>query len=359
MSRTAYQEHYGESQSATIGADYRIRATRGPGGCRIYAITATTTGLKVTLPDARRLKLMGDACYTIANRGANTFTVRDADDNLVTTVTTGDACDLFLIDNTTDHGTWAVLDYAMGGNSAILMDRQVVRLAYGNENRSNVNLLDDAIAAGFDITVPSALQVYVVDEAIVGSTTTARAAMESGSWPAGTTLRLYVGSGARICGIGGRGGNGGSASGSILAQNGSDGGPALDIEMDTALLNYGKIQGGGGGGGGRSGGGGTPGGGGGGGAGHKAALGGTGGIQANGQPFTAGNGRQGTVDAPGAGGINIALQFAGSGGAAGTAGSAPSSGGLGGAAGYSIRKATGITLTKLVAGTIDGSEVSV
>lgn len=358
MSRTAYQEHYGESQAASISADYRIRSPFGPGGCRLYAITATTTGLKVVLPDARRLKALGDACYTIANRGANTFTVRDADDALVTTVTSGNACDLWLLSNATAAGQWIVDDYVMGGNSAILMDRQLVNLAYGNENRANVNLLDDAADAGYDITVASAVQVYVVDEAIVGSDDTGLPALTSGSWPSGTTLRLYIGSGARICGKGGAGGRGGNASGSLLPVAGGAGGPALSLSCDTVLLNYGKIQGGGGGGGGGAGGNG-PGGGGGGGAGHRASAGGEGGATATGQPFAAGNGQQGTVDAPGYGGLNIALTYAGRGGAAGSAGQQPTGGALGGAAGDAIQKATGITFTKLVAGTIDGAEVFV
>ncbi len=358
MSRTAFQEHYGDSQFASISADYRLRAPTGPGGCRLYRISATVGGLTVFLPDARRLKKLGQACYTVINRGANAFTVHDADDALLTTVGPGNAVDIYIINNLTAAGEWDADDYSITAGATLLMDRQVVNLAYGNESRSNIDLLADAAEMGYDITVPSALQVYIVDEAVIGSTSALKPALNTSVWPTGTTLRLYVGGGARVSGKGGAGGYGGNYNGSLLPANGADGGPALQLYIDTLLINYGKIQGGGGGGGGRVGVlGGGPGGGGGGGAGHKAALGGVGGALVTGQVFTAGNGRQGTLDAPGAGGINIQLQFAGSGGNAGQSGGGGGSIALGGAGGYSIMKKTGITLTKLVAGTIDGSEV--
>jgi hypothetical protein len=359
--RRRIQEHerYGDSVYAEIGADYRLRLPYGANGARLYVLVPDKPGLSAKLQKATLLQTGGIPQYEVINRGFDALDVVDYEDNVVAALSPGDWGTFALQSNGSEAGGWLGTVRGSAANTAITMGRQIVNLAYGNEGRTNIDLLHDAQEAGYDISLPSLVTVFVVDECVVGSADTSIAALSSNIWPAGSALRLYVGAGARIVGKGGEGGRGGDATPGLLAQNGEDGGDALRLAVDTVLLNYGKIQGGGGGGGG-----GIrsappsayPGGGGGGGAGHQASRGGPSGTHVNGQPWAGGEGVQGSIDAPGAGGGTPA-QDGGAGGAAGQSGTQPSGGGLGGGGGNAISKASGITLTKLRVGTIDGAEV--
>lgn len=135
-----------------------------------------------------------------------------------------------------------------------------------------------------------AVEVILVIESgvVVGSTSTGTAALRSGSgWANGSHL-IIINKG-NIIGKGGAGGRGADTwdcDSSENGDNGSPGGDALDLQIDTVIDNTsGNIYGGGGGGGGGAGGVGVgfgcAGGGGGGGAGDNGGSGGSGGSDNN------------------------------------------------------------------------------
>ena len=201
---------------------------------------------------------------------------------------------------------------------------------------NNVNFRTSLNAVGYAGEANCDLYIVTSAAVVIGSTSTATPAADTGTFGAGCKLRLTQGAAAYIAGKGGNGGNGGTGnSGSGTA--GGAGGDAIKISTSILFTIYDSgayIQGGGGAGGGAGGsdddGDDETGGGGGGGAGRVAGSAGTG----NGTPAVAGTlttgGAGGTGDrfAGGAGG-NRAVA-----GVAGATGGAP--GGAGGAAGKAI-----------------------
>lgn len=178
----------------------------------------------------------------------------------------------------------------------------------------------------------------------IGSTTTATAALRTGTFASGDTVTIVNNGSIRA--FGGGGGNGGSTS---AGAPGGAGGHAIDLGFPTTVTNNSLIQGGGGG----AGGGGSlnfiqpapkgPGtprsyGGGGGGGGSGVGLGGAGGYGATGSGAA---GAVGGADTGGAGGGGASTAGdGGTGGNRGVAGAAGGSstyaGGAGGAAGKAI-----------------------
>ena len=205
-----------------------------------------------------------------------------------------------------------------------------------SSDTQNVNLYTLAgspIDAGtYVITVNSGVTV--------GSASTASAAVTTGTWPAGATVKLV--NNGNIYGKGGNGGNGGVYGSTPPA--GLPGGPAISLSNDLTIDNTNcKIFGGGGGGAGGPGlvgnfGVTSGGGGGGGGQGVANSTGGTGGSGS----FPGGPGGDGTATGPGAGSGNNAygsmtLYYSGSGGVWATVGGGGDGGGTGGAAGGAIQ----------------------
>jgi hypothetical protein len=243
---------------------------------------------------------------------------------------------------------------------AALSDRKVVNLRLTSQN--NVNLREYARSAGAFDDVPYAVTCTIAAGHVIGSRL-GPSAFRTGAWPAGTTIKLVLEEGARICGRGGAGGRGGMAGPGAFNEAGFAGGAGLQMEHDLVIANGGKIQGGGGGGGG-----GTfvsvPGCGGGGGAGYVASVGGLGGTSpTTGQQLVAGNGGAGSIDLGGLGGVLGGHNSGGNGGGPGQPGAPGGSLGTaltaaaGGAAGPAVRQKTGTTLTWLRTGTVDGATV--
>lgn len=125
-------------------------------------------------------------------------------------------------------------------------------------NTTNYDIRAAAIADGWDGVLPLTANVVINAGVYVYSTSTSNPALTSntsGSFPAGTTLKL-VNNGV-IVGMGGAGGNGGNAtaqSASVMSAsagtNAGAGGTAIDIDAAIDIWNNGTISGGGGGGGG-------------------------------------------------------------------------------------------------------------
>lgn len=201
-------------------------------------------------------------------------------------------------------------------------------------NTANYNMKSAAIAAGWNQVAPLKLTVTVNNGVVIGSTTTAAYAFDTGSgFPVGSELALI--NNGMLVGTGGAGGSANNGTPGGGGVPGFNGGPALRAQVILAVTNNGTIAGGGGGGG--SGGGPewvngmwyyTYGGAGGGGG--QGSGGGAGGAKSNYSDASVQNGAAGTISAPGAGGLhnnaNPQGYYIGGAGAGGTLGQA---GGMG------------------------------
>lgn len=348
MGRTAYEEHFGCSIAVAISADYQIGLPSGQGGCRFFSIQATIPGLRVKLPKAVYLQSGGAVqplieCVT----GSDKFMIVDAEDNELFEAVADNVYECRLLSNAHDAGSWIIRELAVESGTMLLANAVPLEISLGSGG-NGINLRDFARTIGFTDEVPYAIRCTLLADSVIGNEVTTPS-FDTGDWPAGSSLLLFLETGAVITGKGGDGGRGGDVPPGLLAQPGLAGGPALVVRLNTALVSYGTIQGGGGGGGGGARNGTQAGGGGGGGCGHQQSIGGN--------PGTGGgafNGQFGSLFVAGGGGSGG--NQGGQGGAPGGVGSA--SGAAGGAAGDAIRRLSTVTLTKIRAGTILGAEVT-
>lgn len=233
-------------------------------------------------------------------------------------------------------------------------------------NTQNYNIRTDAMAAGWNGVSPLVATITVNSGVIVGSSSTAVAAFDTGVIPTGSEI-LLTNNGTIV----GAGGAGGQAYAFRLTpgQNGAAGGNAVNVRFAVSITNNGTIAGGGGGGGGGGHGNWSDGltyagGAGGGGAGNIVGAGSTGitnsssGTLTNGsngtagyiQPAYPGNSGAGTGGSPGVNGTNGGNRTSGGAGSGGGGGG----GGLG-AAGGSGGTGSGVTNPQFTAGGTGGA----
>ena len=353
MARTALEEMWGGTHEHGDPSDLTLPLPSGvPGASRFIYLQINT----VDLPDARLLPL-GGPVYVIWNNqaGGGAATVRDAGGTTVATLGNHDVAKCFLLDNSTQAGTW-VVETSAGSESAaqtIAVDEFTIEFGPGLNLAANIRTMCNQL--GYAGTDPARVNVFVGPQGsasvgAVGSTSTSLPGLRTGTFPAGSKIILTVLADGYITGRGGVGGTGQPITGGTPASptygtvgNGGNGGDGLHIECDTILFNYGRIQGGGGG------------------AGHKfGARGPTGSIPPNQGFGYGGTGFIGVLNQGGLGGGTNNGAPAGTGGTGGGPGQngnpASPSGGVVGTAGFAIRVAAGFTLTKAVAGTIEGLE---
>jgi len=370
MARTALEEMWGGTLEFGVVNSGQLPLPSGvPGAARFIDNRGTT----IELQDARLCPL-GGPVYVVWNNPTATqnCSLKDATGTQLVLLTTDQVAKCYLMDNSTEAGTWLVITSNGSQSGALPTNYEEFTIQLGTQRSINRNLRTECDLLGYTGNNPARVHAFVGSESglgqgVVGSELSGPA-LTTGTFPANSLVILTVRSDGFIAGRGGRGGIGQpilsvnpTTYGTIT--NAEDGQDGLHIECDTVLFNYGKIQGGGGGGNGGQASGLVSGPGGGGGAGHLPAAGGdAGSFPANSGCSTGGNGGRGTVDLAGiGGGGNIgtpAGNTGGDGGDAGLAGNA-SSGGISagvGQPGYAIRVDTQVRLTKAVAGTIDGSE---
>lgn len=362
---TALEEMRGGSVDATIASgDYRCRLDSGPGGCRLYVVRPQTAGCTFTLPNPAHIRPGAEANFVVINKGPNSISIRSNGATPIYTLAANRAVEIRIA--VQDVDTWVLAGpYVVSSGTALNGSRKPYELTYTASN-TKPTLIDLDLGNQFGYRRsdgPVALQVTIKSNVVLGSDNAAGYAVYTGAYPAGSTMLMILESGAIITGAGGTGGTGQTASATGMTA-GTNGGGALAVYCNTTLVNGGRVQGGGGGGGGAA----RrlnnsvylPGGSGGGGAGALAGNGGPA-IGNPADPSTAG--QAGSLLIAGNGGqTNISGAQGGQGGGPGQNGSAGQAGATAGAAGGSsgaaIGTATGFTLTKLVAGTILGSEIT-
>jgi hypothetical protein len=125
---------------------------------------------------------------------------------------------------------------------------QFVTIGTAGTNTNNVNLYDAYVAIYGVPAGPRNAEFTVAGN--IGSSSTSTAALDTGTWPAGSTIKLIVpavsdGTNSPANGIvAGAGG-----SGANYAATGNPGGPAINLNYNLIINNNGVIGGGGGGGG--------------------------------------------------------------------------------------------------------------
>lgn len=82
----------------------------------IMDVNATVGGLDITMPPANQVSTGQDSL--IRNIGANTFTVLDYDGGTIASVASGEVKYVYITDNTSTAGTWAVFTFGTGTSSA-------------------------------------------------------------------------------------------------------------------------------------------------------------------------------------------------------------------------------------------------
>lgn len=357
------EEFYGGSyRSGPTSSNYQLNLVRA------VLMEPSTSGVKVFVPNEVTFPITpGLGHYLVANESAvESLTVRNYLDSTdiyvipplshVVLSFTNSSIDALKWIATSRHD--GLLDF-----SADLPDDADSMEIVIRQNMANFNAMTAAIGLGWDQVSPLALTVIVEPTVVVHSIINGQPAMTTGDgWPSGSRFTLM--NKGTVIGIGGRGGRGGTAQLPSVSGGfpGEAGGTALDIYLQSVIVNSGLMAGGGGGGGGGDapgtlaaphgggGGGGCPGG-----AGGNASP---GAQQGSGSPLFFINGRIPTssvnLSIAGGGGANAngstVLGSGGGGGAPGTAGTAgrtttgtASASGLGGAAGGWIRRPLAVT----------------
>lgn len=87
-----------------------------PAAAEIIEVSAVIPGATIQLSDARQVS--NGYCALFNNIGANTFSVLDAQGNVLMAPASGQAWQLYLADNSTLQGTWRVFQYGAGVSNA-------------------------------------------------------------------------------------------------------------------------------------------------------------------------------------------------------------------------------------------------
>ena len=373
MARTALDEMYGGTFQLSTGTASTLPLPSGvPGAARLIESVGNSIA---DTPDARLLPV-GGPVYVVWNNqtSGGTMLLRDAAHGTLANLGNHDVATCYLLDNTTEAGTWIVQTSTAAQSSAqtITVDEFDLELGSGLNLDINIRTLCDQ--QGYAGVNPARVRVWVGPQGsatvgVVGTyTNTIHPGMRTGTFPAGSIIVLTVLPNGFITGQGGDGGTGQPITGGTPSSptygsvvNGTDGSDGLHVACDTILYNYGRIQGGGGGGSGGGASGSVSGPGGGGGAGYYPSPAGLRGSVPVNQGFAyGGSGDKGRVNQAGLGGGHNNGAPAGTGGAGGDPGQNgnPASDGTSafGQAGYAIKVDASVTLTKVVAGNIDGAE---
>jgi len=362
MGNTAIDEQRGGSVDVTlyVSTVYMARLPHGPGGVRLYVVRPMVVGSSFRMPHPDHCNVGADPVCVVVNKGTQPISMTTRGGTFITSLAAGFAVECYL--GVVGVDLWYLSGpFVVGSNNALNAFRKPFDIVYTSSS-STVTRVRNDIARQYGYVSadgPVAVNVRIKTNVVLGGGTPTSASFSTGSWPAGSTMAITLEDGAFIAGAGGAGGRGMDAAGNGMT-TGGNGGLAMDVRVNTLLINHGTIQGGGGGGAAGS----RklvasvwlPGGSGGGGAGANPGAGG--GIV---NSMTSTIGQAGSFTAGGAGGTGGAgSNVGGTGGAPGAFGSNILFGSAPGAAGVAItvNASNGYTLNKIVAGTITGAEMT-
>lgn len=107
-------------ESLTISADttlqWPVNGNTTSVVANIIDVTATTGGLSLIMPSATEVSV--GQTTLINNIGANTFTVKDTGGGTIVSISSGIAQYIYLTSNSTQNGTWDVVQFGAGTSSA-------------------------------------------------------------------------------------------------------------------------------------------------------------------------------------------------------------------------------------------------
>jgi len=256
MPRTALDEMWG-GYIVAGNVDQLVPLPSGvPGAARLIGATNTS----VLLQDARLLPV-GGPVYTVWNNHASLqCAVKDKAGTQLTLLNPDAVAVCYLVDNSTEAGTWIVENKQGSVSSAQTITVDEFTIEFGPGVNLGVNLRTMCDQLGYTGSNPARVNVFVGPQGsattgAVGGLTAGGPAMDTGTFPTGSVVMLTVLDNGYISGRGGDGGDGQPITGGTVSLPtygsvvvGSDGGDGLYVRTDTILYNYGRIQGGGGGG---------------------------------------------------------------------------------------------------------------
>lgn len=144
----------------------------------IMDVTATTTSLSLILPSAQQVSVGQN--IIIRNTGSNTFNVVDAGLHVIASIPSGIANFIYLTDNSTDDGVWAVVTFGAGtssANAATLAGYGLVALSTTLNQSHSVNTISS------DYTIlESGRASFVVWNGGVGTLTLPSASTVGNNW---------------------------------------------------------------------------------------------------------------------------------------------------------------------------------
>lgn len=102
--------------SSNLTLVWPVNGNVGDVAARIININASVASLTVTMPPANQVSVGQDALFT--NYGTHTYDVLDANGGAIVTVAVGESKYIYITDNSTVAGTWAVVDFGATTSSA-------------------------------------------------------------------------------------------------------------------------------------------------------------------------------------------------------------------------------------------------
>jgi hypothetical protein len=102
--------------SSNTALEWPINGNVGTPVANIIDVTATTTGLSLMMPNAESASV--GASLIVRNIGSNSFTVTDLSLNTIVVVAAGISEFVYLVDNSTNNGSWESVQFGAGTSAA-------------------------------------------------------------------------------------------------------------------------------------------------------------------------------------------------------------------------------------------------
>ena len=166
------------SISANTTLQWPVNGNTSPVVSNILEVNATTTNLKLFLPPANQVS--NGASFMVNNIGSNTFTIVDNSGNTIASVASGVDWYVYLRDNTTVNGTWAVVQF--GASTSVANAASLAGLGLtATGSLLNAALPVTAIFSSASLTAANRAQ-FLVWSSGVGTLTLPAASTVGNNW---------------------------------------------------------------------------------------------------------------------------------------------------------------------------------